>query len=730
MAAPIENLLGSVIGASRDDIIFKEIFNVIQRMKCEGGVPKIMSKIFAGIPKIVVFILLKHYVSDTSVIVSFLKTFGWNLAKSFIYKTETFSLSQNAGLDYYIALEVDKELFSYVRTIPIYKYKPEGKNVIIIEYAKGIHNEFIKNIKERAQIAYLESQSTSTTFYKYVTSYNVQTPCHFFSSNNYKKLEKIIKSDVETSNIIKSFGVMGILIDGVPGLGKSSFAEYLATQNIVSNVYKVDLSIKQCLNSTDANTIFESVFHKIPISASTVFLIDEMDKYLDYFIRSSYDKIPEKKDEETKIIPKISFEEHSKRVRIDFLYSLLSILERTGLTKSCVVIFCSNNFNTIFEGLDMTHFDSILDRFIRIKFEKCDKQEIIDYMTHYNNKFKDTDFYTDNLPLLFNQIHDDISITYRHLHQIAKISSYNFQKMIALLNNKTQTPPSSPRTLLTKSPYVIVGEEEDDEEDITIPKKLEKEVYSIVDVEKGRHPLIPKGVFPDEEDIDEEEDITIPKISSQDKSSEISTLIPDDYDHRKDESLPQSIRDISLDGFNLDETDESKFVIIYNCVKCELHSLNIFCECEKCIKLIDSSKIVAGTVVKTKCHDCVLMEEGKPSQINNLKDNKPFTEEEKLKMVNETKILLAKVAESRMGDNMYVVEKRRKLAVLIYVNMFNNYMHIVNGNQYHRFRQTVVEKILEFFHEYPGFVTSNKEFFSKFLNGLLPYKSMINVLIL
>jgi len=130
-----------------------------------------------------------------------------------------------------------------------------------------------------------------------------------------------------------------------------------------------------------------------------------------------------------------SFEAHARAIRNRVIVSMTDILERSGLSKSCVVIFCSNNFHTIFNDLNMVHVNSLLDRLTWIDFHYCNRDEIIRFIHHYNSKYHELDLYipTEELDARLSELPPDISISHRKLFQLTTVKCYDFRLVIDAL---------------------------------------------------------------------------------------------------------------------------------------------------------------------------------------------------------------------------------------------------------------------------------------------------------
>jgi SpoVK/Ycf46/Vps4 family AAA+-type ATPase len=110
-----------------------------------------------------------------------------------------------------------------------------------------------------------------------------------------------------------------MLIDGIPGLGKTKFADYATDTKLAGYVYKTDMT---SFLQIEFSQVVKPMFHDIHITAPTIFLIDEVDKYLDYRLDSVINDVPVD-DKVTKDPVAIK-----KQFKETFLYDMLSILER------------------------------------------------------------------------------------------------------------------------------------------------------------------------------------------------------------------------------------------------------------------------------------------------------------------------------------------------------------------------------------------------------------------
>lgn len=323
-----------------------------------------------------------------------------------------------------------------------------------LEYLPYFHNTFIEGVKKRVHQDYIESKNIplgQTKCYRMAkllsNGFTSYTPKKLFPSKNYKKLTDMISNYFEICKMTENYEPLCVLINGKPGLGKSHFIEYISSTstNVCDNSIKIDMT-EQTANSLE--TIINETFASNNMGqGNTVILIDELDKYIDQYIKKnakSYkmeDKVTGKPPMEITTTEKIQLTEEEQKtqkltIKEDFLYSLLRVAEYDQFTHPVVILFVANNFDTIYDGVEMTHFQSLKSRFSEVQFESCDKPEIIDYLKYLNNTFfLNTKYYENDINNLITQIPDKIDIVYRDLKQISFRANFQIKEIIESLKN-------------------------------------------------------------------------------------------------------------------------------------------------------------------------------------------------------------------------------------------------------------------------------------------------------
>lgn len=250
-----------------------------------------------------------------------------------------------------------------------------------------------------------------------VLKFEVFHPQNMCETRWYQKLNDSIKTHINICKKQDYFSSLAILVNGRPGLGKTKFIDYIARKKICNSVSRIDMT-------RVTTQPFCEIIKKYRTEGSifstnnnaNILLIDELDKYVDMYVKNSYQKLitHKKKDEEA-----MSFEYYLKNQKEEILYEILKLIDSENHYHKNIFIFCANNFDTLFNDINNTHFHSLKKRFLSFEFEMCDKSEIANYINHMSNyiDLKLNDGILDKIP--------DIKIPYRDLAQLFFVSQYN-----------------------------------------------------------------------------------------------------------------------------------------------------------------------------------------------------------------------------------------------------------------------------------------------------------------
>lgn len=439
---------GSPYTQSVDSIIMSEVIKTFSTTDfCPANISNLFTSIFSKLPKIILFIIAKKCIESSG---SLFEPFISSIKSTFLslfYRQKEYSTVDALKKEFYITRVIKQQV--PLTTFPIASMMvKEGEGTVIVSYVPGLHTRYLSEYElkgEEALLAYEKTKKNKQSNF-YIAkpdgtnlNYKKCTHSFLFPSRNYKKLSLVIKNHFEVSMKVLTNDIVGILIDGVPGLGKTKFADYASSIGLTTNIYKIDMTR---FNSINVKSAIKSAFHSVPIDTPTIFVIDELDKYLDARLRIEYEaeRKTEKKDDSLSR----SYEEFVNYTKPGYLYEILYVLERDDMKAPAVVIFCSNNFGTIFSGIKLDHYISLYNRFLKFTFEKCDHEELIEYMDYYNQLLETKVHPITGIEItkeyMSEALRKDVSITYRDLRHYSIEVSYNTMRLIELLNKRKDKP--------------------------------------------------------------------------------------------------------------------------------------------------------------------------------------------------------------------------------------------------------------------------------------------------
>lgn len=424
---------------SVDTIVMKEVIGMFSGKSF--SVSNLCLVLGSKMPKLFFMIVVKKCLDNSSLITSPILTCLFSILSRVMYRTVIYNSSDTNSLVFHtiLILKKNKDALELLYPPLVIQEREVG---LAVSYIPLVHSRNLGEIMKDSEASlnkYLAGKNSVGTKYKIfsiqnsVSSYTTREANTMYPSSNYKRLASSVSSFYRVCKLTERIEVAGILLNGVPGLGKTRFVDYAVKTKLVNEVYKIDMT---CLLSETFETILKNAYHSVPCKNEKImFVFDEIDKYLDYRTNILYDaylQLPETK--ECLVIK--SKREFIVDKKTDFLFGMLRVLERSSLSESIVVIFCTNNFESIFEGVNLKHHTSLLSRFKSFNFEKCDKKELCSYLLHYNTAFLGTEFHeaVDEKWIMRN-LREDISITNRALHHLSFEASYGVTETVRLLNS-------------------------------------------------------------------------------------------------------------------------------------------------------------------------------------------------------------------------------------------------------------------------------------------------------
>lgn len=445
---------------SSETVVLQYVFETFKELSCNISsnskrhiLWKIFSIILTGAWRVGALIALRYLVQNPGKFGELYNTYIYRIILHMCYYRRTYTHAKNDENDFIVQKinsinpELDPLIPITVWTTTV-ENMPTYTEVYTLPF---VHRGLVAEAEAAGRAEYDKVINTRNTLC--IRDSKVKKPLQLFPSSNYRQLNEMINSDNEIAKLTGMRQPRAILIDGTPGLGKTCSVDALAVMGCgkYDAVCRIDMTKYINKNST-LRDIFYATVKPIPnIKDIIIVLYDEMDKYLDLRIKIQYEahvkklkkeKVPE--GQEPMPIPE--YEHFYIRQKETFLMELLHLIEIDDLNYTVVFLFCANNFDTIFDKINMTHFHSLKERLIKIEYEKCDKSELIEYITHYNNALKNSRWYyePDKLAHILSQIKEDLAIPYRILSFKLMICNYNLEKFVCVLNDWEYVRPPSP----------------------------------------------------------------------------------------------------------------------------------------------------------------------------------------------------------------------------------------------------------------------------------------------
>lgn len=413
---------------SPESLILQEVIRLFDNFKSRKlslqECFRCVNRLFLNVMKIFILLTIKNGMTD----ISGTKKIGWALISTLVYRREIYE----KGSPLWESVCV---LHKHHSVIPYYVTQCANKGSQILYRLPLIHSHLDDIISKKA--VELSTNDIHCTYNLLpsddMMEYKKLECSEPYESKNYKMLFETIQNNITASKSLRSSGAIGILLNGEPGLGKSMFADYLSHKNIVDRVNVIDLS-KLCeFKFGDEIEPFISYSCQESQSTSTVLMIDEIDKYLDH--RRNHIELKETVDGKVRMLTKREMQNKKVKISSSILLSILSLID-SKTTFPLIVIFCSNNFHTLFQDINQTHYHSLIDRLIQIRFERCDSLEVKDYLRYINTRFERTSLYNGDIEDSLQQLNDDTTITFRKLvHTVIKCR-YRIDDVVKKLNDR------------------------------------------------------------------------------------------------------------------------------------------------------------------------------------------------------------------------------------------------------------------------------------------------------
>lgn len=358
-----------------------------------------------------------------------------------------------------------------------------GKTLIIRYWSilpdhSRVIDEMYKNANEELE----KYMSTSLTYMQYDQSqWKTLTPSGVFPAQNHILLSLRIQSMIRLGEITGIQSRRGIIVNSEAGFGKSFFAEFVANPEhfkssspLIKAVIKIDFSQ---YNDKTLEEMF-SIISKISTDKITIIILDEIDKYLKKRMEIKYEAL---KQEQQKNAAKsagvidlgpsssnaaltdsplglnVLYEENKEerdafevKEKTNFATLMKQLMDNRVCTTN-ILVFMTNNYATMFNGIDMVHYAALKDRFNFFQFHQVNNAEFKNYFKWFNGlcKIKEPELYIEEQELntLLNTLREDLNITYRELRNITDQMNNDLRQIIRHLNKDKKVNDKDNKTV-------------------------------------------------------------------------------------------------------------------------------------------------------------------------------------------------------------------------------------------------------------------------------------------
>lgn len=437
-----------------DSIILSQLLSTLnESLSCKGGLSGVLRALGGGAIKLVASLVVHRLFKGGDV---------WSVLRfiliRFVYRRTRLSSTEEKSvsmLQEYNALFPTPNEEVSVSNMPVYMVKDTGDHVLYT--CPYVHTAFVNDLESRADDSLIHKEFMATVCRDSNGKVFISQP--LFASNNYLALAKRVTNYF----VRKCTGMISpplIVLQGEAGLGKTDSFHYISQLGICGEIRVISLTGNGMINKS-FSSILQDLMSK-RYTTPTIVYFDELDKYLDMYFTHAYTTAKTSKVQGTRMDEVVddNFDVFVSSVKKSVIMSIAGLIENWHVTfpGGVVYVFCSNNFHTLFRGVDNTHLNSVKTRFTFIKFEKCGKAELCRYLDAYNDKLpKDLQYAPDELRECFTYIQPDISVTYRTIQIAMGVASYEIRDFVHIINRELDNPiiamddeyeDVSPRTLM------------------------------------------------------------------------------------------------------------------------------------------------------------------------------------------------------------------------------------------------------------------------------------------
>lgn len=299
--------MNNIYANNENTIILRQILNQLKKIKFDKSkLGDSLKSILCIFPNILAVILIKYMLQNNNVIATKI----WDILFRILYKKQTF-VANNSSLDKFIDNEIrtrphtDDTLIklsftnnvSTIRTLRFFPCNYIKMYNDVMTSAKTKHNTSSEIIANLYSLSYDESKKSF--------SFSLMEMVPLYPSSDYVHLRTMISNIISVSTILNMYKLQPLLLNGIPGIGKTNVIHFLSDTGL-NTIRKIDMT--NFMNSEiPLHSILANAFYGVPHTNHTLYIVDELDKYI-------FHKINTGKKEE-------------KIIKEEMLNSILSLIE-------------------------------------------------------------------------------------------------------------------------------------------------------------------------------------------------------------------------------------------------------------------------------------------------------------------------------------------------------------------------------------------------------------------
>lgn len=407
----------------------------------------------------------------------YLRAWMWVVANASVYTTKDYPITH--------------DVYNHLRVLPtedskfgVNYYIEKHPQLITVRYVRRVHASIIKTFDEyvtpppviinpiviKSELNVYSDRNNDPGYYP-LEKVNLMYP-----SRMYVSLYDEFRDYIDRSVIVDTYIPMVYILDGEHGLGKTDLSKYLVNKSLVNKVFLVNFI--NYTSKTSFQELLTEVYYKPATRDFSVYFIDELDKWAKTIIKRKF--LLHLDDE--KVLTKLSKSQFKKLEKENILDELLCLFTKSSTPS--VFVFCSNNFQWLFKDACMSKYAALIDRFQFRTFTRSNINDVIGYLEFYNEQYKNSRFYCNDITDLIKDIPDNITITMRTLFGITARSRFQIPEIVDRLKKVDYSLSaekieeqllSSSKDMFLKKPLIkhgatsviLIPDEEDDSPDTT-----------------------------------------------------------------------------------------------------------------------------------------------------------------------------------------------------------------------------------------------------------------------